>query len=318
MATVKGKRERLATGIVPATLTPMHEDGSADEVILFSHCQRLFEEGCSAVVLLGTTGEANSFTLEERKQILEGLLSKGIRPEQLIVGTGCCAIGDTVALSRHALSLGVMRLLVLPPFYYKKVSDAGIFDAYARTIEAIADDRVRVFLYNIPQMSGVNLGVALVDRLWKAYSTAIAGLKDSSGDWSGTQALCRELGDRLDILVGTETLLVRALAAGATGCVSATANVNARAIVELFRGTSSASIPAGLEARVNDVRAAFERFPVIPALKSYLATERGDDAWRNVRPPLEPLGQDDATALQELVATLGAPIPGKATGLPKK
>jgi 4-hydroxy-tetrahydrodipicolinate synthase len=191
MATVKGKRVRLATGVISATLTPMRADGAPDLALLASHCRRLLDGGCTAIVLLGTTGEANSFTQDERRSVLERLVTSGIRPEDLIVGTGCCAVADTIALSRHALSLGVTRVLVLPPFYYKKVSDDGIFDAYARAIEGIADDRLRCYLYKIPQMSGVDLSVALVERLWAAYPTAIAGLKDSSGDWSGTHALRR-------------------------------------------------------------------------------------------------------------------------------
>jgi 4-hydroxy-tetrahydrodipicolinate synthase len=318
MAALSGKRERRAFGIIPASVTPMRADGSADHGRLATHCRRLLGEGCTAIVLLGTTGEANSFTANERRQILERLLSSGIGPERLIVGTGCSAIGDTVALSRHALSMGVARVLVLPPFYYKKVSDAGIFDAYARTIEGIADDRLRLFLYQIPQMSGVDLGVALVERLASAYPATIAGLKDSSGDWERTQALCRALGDRIDILVGTETLLVRALGAGATGCVSATANVNGAAIVELFRCTESKSVPPGLETRVTEVRAAFERFAVIPALKAYLAAESGDDTWRNVRPPLVPLGQAETASLRESVATLDASPRDAGSALPKK
>ncbi len=315
---MSGKGERLTIGVVAATLTPLRPDGAPDVAMLDAHCRRLLGQGCSNIVLLGTTGEANSFTLAERREILTGLVASGISPGQLIVGTGCCAIADTIALSRHALSLGVARLLVLPPFYYKKVSDAGVFEAYAKTIEGIADERAHIYIYQIPQMSGVDVCAALVERLYEAFPQTIAGLKDSSGDWAKTQALCRALGDRIDVLVGTETLLVRALDAGAAGCVSATANVNAAGIAELFRRASSGDATAGVEAQVNGVRAAFERYPMIPALKAYMAARSADDRWRNVRPPLAPLGQKETDELVAAVATLDASARKQGAGLPKR
>lgn len=312
-----GQRGRVS-GVIAATLTPMSADGAPDIALLAAHCRRLMSEGCSHIVLLGTTGEANSFGLRERREVLEGLIASGFTPAQLIVGTGCCAVADTVELSRHALSLGVVNLLVLPPFYYKKVSEAGIFEAYAKTIEGIADGRARIYCYQIPQMSGLELSVALVERLLKTYPETIVGLKDSSGAWENTQALCSALADRIDILVGTEVLLVRAMHAGAAGCVSATANVNAAAIAELFRHAASGAAPDGLETRVTALREAFERYPMIPALKAYLAERSSDDKWRNLRPPLVPLGQAETVALVDMVATLGAPALGKGGALPKK
>lgn len=313
-----GKRQHLTTGVIAATLTPLRPDGAADVALLSAHCRELLSQGCSNIVLLGTTGEANSFTLAERQEILARLIAGGISPGQLIVGTGCCAIADTVTLSRHALSLGVDRLLALPPFYYKKVSDVGVFEAYAKTIEGIADERARIYIYHIPQMSGVSVGVALVERLYEAFPQTIAGLKDSSGDWEKTQALCRALGDQIDVLVGTETLLGRAIDAGAAGCVSATANVNAAGIAALFRRAASGEEMAGIEAQVNGMRAAFERYPMIPALKAYMAARSGDDRWRNVRPPLVPLGQRETEELVAAVATLDAPARKQGVDFPKR
>jgi 4-hydroxy-tetrahydrodipicolinate synthase len=278
----------LTKGVVAATLTPMRADESPDLALLSDHCQKLRGDGCTSIVVLGTTGEANSFAVAERQHILEGLIDAAIKPDDLIVGTGCCAQGDTVALTRHALSVGVSRVLMLPPFYYKKVSEAGLFRAFAGAIEGVGDDRLRLYLYLIPQMSGIEIDVGLIERLLDAYPKTIAGLKDSSGNWPATQVLCRRLGARMDVLVGTETLLLRALEAGASGCVSATANVNAAAIAELF---SQSDEPRAheLEKRVNAKRSVFEKYPMIPALKAYLAATTRKPDWRNMRPPLEQL-----------------------------
>jgi 4-hydroxy-tetrahydrodipicolinate synthase len=296
MAEVSGARRAIAGGVIAATLTPMHADGRADVTLLAGHCRTLRAQGCTSIVLLGTTGEANSFTVQERKAILEELLALGVSAACLIVGTGCCARGDTVALTRHALSLGVDRVLMLPPFYYKQVGDDGLFDAFSAVIETVGNDRLRVYLYSIPRVSGVDLSVALIERLSGAYPQTVAGVKDSSGSWDSTKALCQRLGGRLEVLVGTEALLLRALAAGACGCVSATANVNAPAIAQLFERRGTPDAPK-LQKLVSAKRAAFEKYPLIPALKAYLAATTAHAGWRNLRPPLRGLSAGDAAAL---------------------
>jgi len=285
-----------------AVLTPMDDDGAANAGLLAEHCRRLIEAGCSGIVLLGTTGEANSFTLAERQALLEAVLEAGLAADAFIVGTGCCAIEDSAMLTRHALSLGVSRALMLPPFYYKGVSDAGVFAAYARVFERVNDERLRAYIYRIPQMTGVDVGIDLVEALHAAYPSIVAGIKDSSGKWEDTEALCRRLGSAIDVFVGNETLLVRALAAGAAGCVTATANVNARAIVELFL-TRERGDAATLERSVAAARATFEAFGLIPALKASVAQTTGVRSWRNVRPPL--LALTDAQE-RDLFKRLGA------------
>jgi 4-hydroxy-tetrahydrodipicolinate synthase len=282
------------SGVLCASLTPV-DAGKPCLDLLAEHCRWLLDSGCDGLVLLGTTGEANSFTVEERISILEGVLGAGISASRLMVGTGCCAIDDSVRLTRHALAVGVDRALMLPPFYYKGVHDAGIVAAYARTIEAVADAALRVYLYRIPQLSGVDIGAAVIRELRDRYPDIIAGIKDSSGDKAGTVALCEEFGAALDVLVGTESFLLECLAAGASGCVTATANAHPSLICQLYAERGQLSAPA-LQASAAAARAMLESKPMIPALKDFTARRTGDARWRNVRPPLVALDAGETGA----------------------
>jgi 4-hydroxy-tetrahydrodipicolinate synthase len=288
--------EHLTRGVNCATLTPMDDAGAAQVDLLAEHCRWLLDAGCSGIVLLGTTGEANSFTVAERRAILEGVLGRGIAPARLIVGTGCCAAGDSVTLTKHALSHGVARVLMLPPFYYKGVEDAGVIAAYARTIDAVADAQLRLYLYQIPQLTGVPIGAAVIEALLARYPGIVAGVKDSSGEWDGISQLCSRFGASFDVLVGSERFLLPALRAGASGCVTATANVNAAMICELYERRDEPAAEA-LQAKVAAARDVFEAYPMIAALKEVVARRTGDPRWRIVRPPLTQLAPERAASL---------------------
>ena len=268
-------------GVFCPTLTPLEDDGAPSVALLERHCRWLLERGCHGIVLFGTTGEANSFTVDERRGLLEALLAARFPAERLIVGTGCCAVGDTVALTRHALQAGCPRVLALPPFYYKGVAEAGVVDAYARTIEGVADDRLALLLYRIPQLSGVDITPTVVDALVSRYGRTIAGIKDSSGDWPSTEMLCRRFGSTLAVFVGSERHLLAALDAGAAGCITATANADPAPIRELYDGPSEQR-----QAVATAARERFARGPTIALLKAAVAERTNDERWQRVRPPL--------------------------------
>jgi len=287
-------RQPATTGVIPAVLTPVDGSGEPCFDLMSAHCRSLLEAGCGAIVLLGTTGEANSFSAPERMAILEGLVAAGMPASTFIVGTGCCAAADTIALTKHALSVGALRVLMLPPFYYKNVTDAGLIDAYSRVIDAIGDARLRVYLYRIPQISAIDIKAPVADALLDRFGDVLAGIKDSTPEFEPVADLCARFATRLDFLVGTERYLLKALALGASGCVSATANANAQAICELFKTKDPA-----LQERVSAVRDMFEGLPVIAALKEYMARSTGDARWRNILPPLRPLSVEQAAALRD-------------------
>jgi len=287
-------------GVLAPNLTPFGDDGHIVEALYIEHAERLIEEGCVGLVPFGTTGEAASVGLDERIRLLERLVESGIPASRLLPGTGLTSLPDTVRLTRHATALGCAGVLVLPPFYYKAVSDDALFAYFARLIDEVDDSALRVVLYHIPQVAGVGLSIPLVRRLHEAFPETVAGIKDSSGDWANTSALLAIEG--LAVYPGTELLLPRALAAGSPGCITATANVNAPALNQLVRLVRE-NLEASRDAfeSVRRVRLAVQEHPSIPALKALLARRTGEARWRNVRPPLETLVESQEAALAEYV-----------------
>jgi 4-hydroxy-tetrahydrodipicolinate synthase len=285
-------------GVLAAVLTPMDEDLNPDHRAFAAHCQRLLAAGCHGLSVFGTTGEANSLSVYERLAALEALLERGVPPEKLLPGIGSCALTDTVLLSRAALEAGTAGALVLPPFYYKGVGDDGLFHFFAEVVERVGDDRLRLYLYHIPQMTGIDLGLPLISRLIDAYPSVVVGTKDSSGDRERIMTLCRELPD-FSVLAGTETLLLETLRSGGEGCISATVNVTSRLARRVYdaHAAGEADEAEALQERLTQLRASIEAYPVIPALKQLMARLTGDEQWRNIRPPLSSLEERQAKDL---------------------
>ncbi|ROR35202.1 dihydrodipicolinate synthase family protein [Inmirania thermothiophila] len=296
------------SGIWSPTLTPLGDDGAIDVARLAAHVRWQLEGGCHGVVLFGTTGEGPSFTAAERMQALEGLLAQGVDARRLVVGTGCCALPDTVTLTRHALACGCRAVLVLPPFYFKDVSAEGLRAAFAQVVEAVGDARLRMLLYHFPRLSGVPIPPAVLGRLAADFPGVVCGVKDSSGDPDSLHAFLGA-GEGLCVLPGTEALLLAGLRAGAAGCISAGANVNPgglRAVWAAWQAGDEAAAEAA-QAAAGAVRAALAGAPMIPGLKALTARRTADAAWLAVRPPLRPL---DPEAAARLAAAVAAVRPG--------
>jgi 4-hydroxy-tetrahydrodipicolinate synthase len=295
-------------GVFCAAATPVTETGKIDTARFITHAENLIADGCNGVALLGTTGEANSFSIGERKALLEASVAAGIQPAHLLPGTGLCAIPDTIDLTRHALSLGVTQVVMLPPFYYKNVSDEGVFDAYARILDTVADDRLRVILYHIPQMSAVPISHGLIERLLKTYPKTVVGIKDSAGDFANMQAMLKKF-PGFSVLAGADPLMKPLLEAGGQGCITATSNLVGQQLATVFANFKNAAKVAEVEAaqaRIVAVRNISNKFVQIPAIKALIAHRYGDDAWANVQPPLVKLSSEQrgeiATAMNGLSA----------------
>jgi 4-hydroxy-tetrahydrodipicolinate synthase len=272
-------------GVLSPVLTPFDADLSPSAPRFVKHCRWLLEQGVGLSVF-GTNSEANSLTVAEKRGLLDALLEDGVPPERLMPGTGTCAPGDTIELTRHAVAAGCAGVLMLPPFFYKGVSDEGLFRSFARVIDAVADERLRIYLYHIPPVAQVGLSLALIERLLKAYPRTVAGIKDSSGDWNNTAALLREFQPQgFDVFAGTEAVLLHTLRGGGAGCITATGNVNPAAIVDLYEHWTDAGADDKQKA-LNETRAAFQKLPMIAAMKATIARQTGDAGWATVRPPL--------------------------------
>jgi 4-hydroxy-tetrahydrodipicolinate synthase len=297
-------RGKLA-GIWCPVLTPVDQDLKPDAARFLAHARWLLDEGCHGLVVFGTTGEANSFAVDERIELLEAVVAAGLPRERMLVGTGCCALTDTVRLTRHALSLGITGVLALPPFYYKNHSDEALFGSFDQVIQRVGDEDFRLYLYHFPALSGVPITPGLIERLGAAYPSILAGVKDSSGDWSNTRLLIERFPE-LAIFPGAETLLLSGLRAGGAGCISASCNVNTRQIRKLYDTFQSGA--GGTEAQQEEltaVRKVLQLRPMIPMMKHLLADARRDPDWRRVRPPFLPLPDVEASALASELAALG-------------
>ncbi len=288
--------------VLAASLTPLNDDSSIDTVRFAEHVRWLLENGCDGVLLFGTTGEANSFSMAERTTALEYLLIEGIPPDKLMVGTGCCALPDTLALTHHALANGVCRALVLPPFYYKNVSEQGLFDTFSALIDCLGNAALRVYLYHFPKMAVVSFTPELIARLVERYPEQVAGIKDSTGDRDHTEMLNNRF-PSLKVYAGSEAFLLDYYRNGGIGCISATTNLTAR-LAAAVRDNRASADAYHYQAQLSAVRAVLERYPLTAALKALLARHTGQDSWTNVRLPLTSLPDGSAAALNAELATL--------------
>jgi 4-hydroxy-tetrahydrodipicolinate synthase len=296
-------------GIFSPVLTPFNSDRTPDADRFVRHCRWLVEQDVGLAVF-GTNSEAASLAMKEKRQLLDGLLAAGVPPSRMMPGTGACALPEAIELTRHAVQAGCAGVLMLPPFYYKGVSDEGVYRAFATVIDGVADDRLRVYLYHIPPVSQVPISLAVIDRLLKAYPGTIAGVKDSSGDWKNTAAMIEQFQPRgFDVFAGSETFLLATLRAGGAGCITATGNVNPGAMVDLYRTWREDSADAK-QAKLDKTRAAFAKFPMIPAMKAAIAWKTGREDWTYVRPPLVELDRAQRDALEAALAAADFQLPG--------
>jgi 4-hydroxy-tetrahydrodipicolinate synthase len=256
------------------------------------------DAGCHGLGVFGTTGEANSLSVQARLSALEALVEEGVPGESLLPGTGSCVLEDATRLSRAALEAGSSGVLVLPPFYYKDVSEEGVFRFFAGLIERIGDRRLRVYLYHFPQMTGVGFGLPLIGRLLEIYPGVVVGMKDSAGDWERIEAVCREF-PGFSVFAGSERYLLDTLRHGGAGCISATVNVTSRLARRVYDSHEAGQDDEAreLQEHLTALRTEIEAFPPIPALKRIMAHLTEADGWRNLRPPLVGLDDDQAAKL---------------------
>jgi len=296
-------------GVYAAVLAPFDAQFEIDAPLLIDHAQWLLANGCAGLSTTGSTGEGNSMPTRQRIGLLDTLLKAGLPAGKMIPGTGAAALGDVVEVTRHAVQAGCGGALVLPPYYYKNPSEDGLFAAFASLIERVADNRLRLYLYHIPQLSAVPIPYAVVERLIDAFPGIIAGLKDSSGDWSYSETLLKHL-PGFAVYPGSEIFLSRVKKAGGAGCISGTVNFTAPLAAQVFAATTDAEADR-LQKKLDAVRLVVEARPLVPALKAIQGEMVGKPGWARVLPPFTPL--PDAVRA-DLFQALDGLLPRAASG----
>jgi 4-hydroxy-tetrahydrodipicolinate synthase len=275
-------------GVFCASATPILEDGTPDHAAFATHCQALLDEGCDGIALLGTTGEANSFSIAQRQALLDQVIASGISAQRLLPGTSQTNVADTVTLMRHAVEAGVKATVVLPPFYYKGVSDEGLFRFYAEAIEGVGRDDLRVVLYHIPPIAQVGLSVELVGRLLEAFPGIVVGIKDSSGKLESMQQFASTFED-FSVLAGADPFMLPLLRAGGAGCITSSSNLigkHLRVVFDNWFDPAQEQKVEAAQARINAWRDLSNAYVQLPTIKAMLARRRNHPGWTRLRPPL--------------------------------
>ena len=302
--------QKRIEGVLSPVITPFRRDLSPDPDRFVKHCKWLLKSGCAGLAVFGTNSEANSMSVEEKLELLDALVKGGVPPASLMPGTGHCALSDSVKMTREAVRMGCGGVLMLPPFYYKGVSDEGLFRNFSEVIERVGDERLRLYLYHIPPVSNVAITLELIERLLARYPGIVAGAKDSSGDWSNTKAMLERFKDRgFDVFPGSEVFLLDGLRAGGKGCITATGNVNPGPISEVFKRWNSADADE-LQAGITATRKIMQKVPMIPALKAVTAHFANDPQWKTVRPPLTELTPEQEKQVVTELKAAGFSMPG--------
>lgn len=267
-------------GIYAASLTPLHEDGSCDFDVYADHCKELIAQGCSGVVLFGTTGEGSSFTVAERQEAIQAVISRGVDPQKIIASVGCPAIDDTVKLTHAALAAKCAAVLMMPPYFFKKVSDAGVIQFYREVIHKVNHPDLKIILYHIPQHSGVRISLEVIRTLTKEFPNTVIGMKESEGNFELVEGVLKEF-PHFQLLVGNETMIADAVCLGAAGGVSGIANICPQLICSLYKGKERQS-------DIETLMALVKKQPFIPAAKTIMQQKKGA-SWGVLRPPLTAL-----------------------------
>jgi 4-hydroxy-tetrahydrodipicolinate synthase len=346
-----GSRETMTQrirGVLAPVVTPFKSNLSPDSQRFIAHCKWLLSQNCGLAVF-GTNSEANSLSLEERSNLLDELVAAGVDPSRMMPGTGCCSIMETVKLTKQAVGNGCAGVLMLPPFYYKDVGEEGLYRYFSEVVQRVGDARLKIYLYHIPPVAVVGITPKLVERLLAAYPDAIAGMKDSSGDWNNTKTFLDAFAVRarhetssksqtpssksqgsskiqhpkndgmFDVFVGSESFLLANMRDGGVGTISATANVNPAAIYELYQKWNTTDYADQQQSKLDVVRVVRQvfsnrKFPsMIAALKQAIAIYADDPAWRTVRPPLVEFTPEQSKTLATELRSIGFEMPGIAT-----
>ena len=292
-------------GVYTASLTPLTASYEPNLPALVRHVEQLFESGSDGAAILGSTGEANSLSIEQRLDIIAYCGSK-LAPERLMMGTGSCSLQDAIRLTQASVAAGVYAVLVIPPFYYRPQSDASVLRYYTELIAAVDDPRLRIVFYNFPQLSGYNFSLEILQQLKQRFGKIAAGIKDSSGDWENMLNITKNVADFM-VYSGTETLLLDILREGGAGCITASANLLAPECQQVFQAWKNNQQDAAEQAqkKLSVLRKALESYPFVSELKGLMAEHSASEDWQQMLPPFNPLLASEISELSAEIKEAG-------------
>ena len=295
----------LFSGTYTASLTPLTSSYEPNLPALVSHVEQLFESGSDGVAILGSTGEANSLTIEQRLDIIS-YCGRTLTPERLMMGTGSCALQDAIRLTQASIEAGVFSVLVIPPFYYKPQSDESVIRYYSELISSVDDSRLRIIFYNFPKLSGYNFSTEILQEFKERFGDIAAGIKDSSGNWENMLSITNNVPDFM-VYSGTETLLLNILREGGAGCITASANLLApecQLVYQAWRNDQQ-NTAEQVQKELTVLRKALESYPFVSELKGLMAEHTGSELWQQMLPPFIPLLPPQVRELSEKINDLG-------------
>ncbi len=294
-------------GTYCATLTPVNSNYSINNKLFLKHCNNLLSEGLDGIGIFGTTGEANSFNVNEKIEAMHYLIDNGINPEKIILGSGQCSVTDTVLLSKEAAKLNVKGVLVLPAFFYKNVKDEGVIEYYKKVVEGVKESNLNYLLYNIPQVSGVKINISILEKLIHLFPNNIIGMKDSSGDLDNMLQVIKSIND-FSLFSGSDSLALKVCQYGGAGAITATSNLSGKLLTYLvnnYENESNIENFQELQDLQVQIRSTLFNHEPISALKAFLSVKNNDENWNRITPPLnnilEPYKDKTVIALLELV-----------------
>ena len=295
----------LFSGIYTASLTPLTSSYETNLPALVSHVEQLFESGSDGVAILGSTGEANSLTIEQRLDIIS-YCGRTLAPERLMMGTGSCALQDAIRLTQASIEAGVFSVLVIPPFYYKPQSDESVIRYYSELISSVDDSRLRIIFYNFPKLSGYNFSTEILQEFKERFGDIAAGIKDSSGNWQNMLSITKNVPNFM-VYSGTETLLLNILREGGAGCITASANLLApecQLVYQPWRNDQQ-NTAEQVQKELTVLRKALESYQFVSELKGLMALHTGSEHWQEMLPPFIPLLPSQVRELSEKINDLG-------------
>ncbi len=294
------------SGIFAAAVTPLKPDTTLDLDGIPLLLDFLASRGCHGALMLGTTGEGPSFSHGEREKIMRAAAEhrKSLPGFRLLTGTGTPSLSETIDLTRLAFELEYDGVVVLPPYYFRKATEDGIFEWFSELIHAAVPADGSLLGYHFPNVAGIGFSIDLLRRLKDAFPNQFVGIKDSAHDAEFSISLGNKFGQELSVFSGTDSDFQLALEHHAVGCITAPANILSPGLREIYDAHQSGNNPREIQKRVAEQRHLLENYmPFPPTLKVLLHRMHNLPRWA-VKPPLEALDGEVETELMKEFSVL--------------